>query len=252
MLLCFFKVLLNFKLFWLVKNKKKSWYGGSISEDRANNLVLHKWASIALGLSAYHTTTLLVKKWPSFHTPKEKRNVLLPVGAAREERKTIMLAHGHPSMRVLIVRLIPRHAQRSGPTDLLCSICSTTWFYLNIKKTQQHIFSVLLHACDCHGCIHRAARPPLAFSNVVTFSSRHLPVRTPRAHSASLLLRAHPRPLTSARRACRSPAGPSLVLLAMVVVVVLTRRRLRPRRLESLGPGLRMLQAHVSSVLNVW
>jgi hypothetical protein len=62
--------------------------------------------------------------------------------------------------------------------------------------------------------------------NTATFSfphcHRHLPVSTPRAHSASLLSHAHPRlrshpPVTRATRLVE----PSQVLLAMMVVVVL-------------------------------
>jgi hypothetical protein len=38
------------------------WYGRSICEDLAHNLVPYKWASIALGLSAYPPILLVVVK----------------------------------------------------------------------------------------------------------------------------------------------------------------------------------------------
>jgi hypothetical protein len=117
------------------------------------------------------------------------------------------------------------------------------------------------HACNRRGRIHRAARLLLAFPNSSTFSSRGLSVRTLHAHSTSLLLCAHPVPLAFAHharlsRVARSHSSRSPIPRCSLphvphaarpdepsVVVVLTRRWLRPRRLEMPGPDTPMLQA---------
>jgi hypothetical protein len=66
-----------------------------------------------------------------------------------------------------------------------------------------------------------------------------LPIQTLRPYSVSLLPRAHPTPLAPARHARRplSRAKPGAAIDGGGAVV-LKRRRLRPRRRESPGPGL--------------
>jgi hypothetical protein len=136
-----------------------------------------------------------------------------------------MLPHMCPSKRILSGRLI-----RS-------TFITTRFLQKNKKKIQRYFLSSLPHA---------HSSPPLPAAGLLQRGGLVQPCPPCPDPARPLRLAATARPSHVAH-----PVEPSPVRLAMVVVVVLAWRRLRPRRLESPGPGLPHVVSACLSVSNV-